>query len=101
MMGTLMMIAAATLLAGGEPATIAQDLTEQQHRLHARQARREICYALATGAVDLNLADCLSFDNAAEPVFRTEVCDFLRETEQLEAFKFASHSECIRYGFVR
>ena len=100
-MGALMVFAAATLLAGGEPVTIAQDLTEQQQLLQARRARREICYALATGAVDLNLADCLSFDNAPEPVFRTEVCNFLRETEQLEDFKFASHSECIRYGFVR
>ena len=100
-MATFIVLAAAAFLAGGEPVIIAQNMTEQQDRLEARRARREVCYLLATGAADLNLADCLSFDNAPEPVFITEVCNFLHETEQLEDFKFASRSECIRYGFVR
>jgi hypothetical protein len=93
--------AAAALLTGGEPVTIAQSATDQQSRLQATRARREVCYALATGAADLDLADCLSFADAPEPLFRAEVCNFLRETRQLEDFNFTSHSDCVRYGFGR
>lgn len=100
-MATSMVLAAMALLTGGEQVHSAQVVTEQQGRLEATRARREVCYALAMGVVPLNLGDCLSFDNAPEPVFRTEVCNFLRETGQLEDFRFASHAECIRYGFMR
>lgn len=55
---------------------------------------------LSTGAVYLNLADCLSFDNAPESMFRRHVCNFIRETGQLEDYEFASHADCIRYGFA-
>ena len=89
---------AAAFLAAKQPAV--QPVTVQQGSLGAK-ARHEICYMLATGAAYLKLADCLSFDNAPEPVFRAEVCNFLRETDQLRDFGFASHSDCNRYRFVR
>lgn len=100
-MATSIVFAAAALLVGGEPGAIAQAVTEQQGRSKATRAQREVCYVLATGAADLDLADCLSFADAPEPLFRTEVCNFLRETGQLEDFKFTSHSECVRDGFGR
>jgi hypothetical protein len=96
-MATSIMVATMALLLG-EPIASA----DQQARLQQpTRARHEVCFALATSSAPLNLGDCLSFDNAPEPVFRTEVCNFLRETGQLRDFRFASHSECIRYGFAR
>ena len=64
----------------------------------AIRARHEICYALAAGASDpaLDLAGCLNFDNAPEAAFRTQVCSFLRESEQLQDYNFASYSDCVR-----
>jgi len=98
-MASYVLFAAAALLVGGEPSAIAQAVTEQQGRLKATRAQREVCYVLATGAADLDLDDCLSFADAPEALFRTEVCNFLRETGQLEDFGLASHSECVRHGF--
>lgn len=92
--------AAAALLAAGQPAAIAQAAAEQQGSVHSMRVRHEICQALSTGAVYLNLADCLSFDNAPESVFRRHVCNFIRETGQLEDYEFASHAECLRYGLA-
>jgi hypothetical protein len=96
---TSIVFAAAALLVGGEPSAIAQAVTEQQGRLKATLAQREVCYTLATDAAHLDLADCLSFADAPEPLFRAEVCNFLSETGQLEDFKLTSHSECVRNGF--
>jgi len=93
-------MAAARIRFGGASA-IAQAVTEQQGRLKATLAQREVCDVLATGAAHLDLADCLSFADAPEPLFRAEVCNFLRETGQLEDFKFISPSECVQYGFGR
>jgi len=98
-MSAFVVVAAVTLLAGRESVAVAPNVIEQQEHLQTTRIRREICYVLATGAVPLNLADCLGFGNAPEPVFRAEVCNFLRETGQLEDFGLVSHSECVRDGF--
>lgn len=89
------MIVAAAFVA---PAATARP--ESEGRPDAKM-RHEICYVLATGTARFNLADCLSFDHAPEPVFRAEVCNFLRESEQLQDFGFAAHSQCLRDGFAR
>ena len=93
---SLMLAAAALLLSANAPAA-----TEQQDRLKATQAQRDVCYLLATEAADLLLADCLNFADAPGPLFRTEVCNFLRDTEQLEDFGFTSHPECVRPRHAR
>ena len=56
--------AAGVLLAAGQPVGIVQTVTEQQGNVSSTRARHEICHVLSTGAVSLNFADCLSFDNA-------------------------------------
>lgn len=99
-MVSLIGLAAAALLAPGQPVATAQAVTEQQGNVSSTRARHEICHMLSTGAVYLNLADCLSFDNAPESMFRRHVCNFIRETGQLEDYEFASHADCIRYGFA-
>ena len=64
----------------------------------AIRARHAICHELAAGASDpaLDLAGCLSFDKAPEAVFRTQLCSFLRESEQLQDYNLASYSDCMR-----
>jgi hypothetical protein len=97
----LIAFAAAAALVGAEPETVVQAATEQSGRAKATRAQREACYLLATGAADLDLADCLSFAEAPGPQFRAEVCNFLRETGQLEDFNLTSYSQCVRHGFER
>ena len=63
----------------------------------AARLRHEICYALATApAYPANLTDCLSFSRAPEAAFTAQVCNFLRDTDQLEDFRFANYSACVR-----
>jgi len=92
--------AAGALLAAGQPVGNVQTVTEQQGNVSSTRARHEVCHMLSTGAVYLNLADCLSFDNAPESVFRRHVCNLIRETGQLEDYEFASHADCIRHGLA-
>jgi hypothetical protein len=89
-------LAVAVLAASAQPptpTTISQAAGSAEIR-----ARHEVCYALAAGASDpaLDLAGCLSFDKAPEAVFWTQVCSFLRESDQLQDYNLASYSDCIR-----
>jgi hypothetical protein len=93
-------LATAASLAAGQPVGNAQAATAQQGSVSSTRVRHEICHTLSTGAVYLNLADCLSFDKAPESVFRSHVCNFIRETGQLEDYELASHADCIRYGLA-
>jgi len=80
-----------------------QPVTERPAKSGAIKARHEVCYALATagGYPALNIADCLSFDSAPDAVFNTQVCNFLRETEQLRDYEFRSYADCIQRGVTR
>lgn len=99
-MDSYIAFSAAALLAAGQPLATAQPVTEEQGSVTPKRLRHEICAVLSTGAVYLNLADCLSLDNAPESEFRSQICNFLRGTGQLEDFEFASYADCIRYGLV-
>ncbi len=92
------LLAVAALAASAQPPT--PTTIGQVDGSAAIRARHAICYALAAGASDpaLDLAGCLSFDKAPEAVFRTQVCGFLRESEQLQDYNLASYSDCIRTG---
>jgi len=60
-------------------------------------AHRGICYRLATAqAYPLDLRDCLAFALSPDAAFKTEVCNFLRDTAQLADFDFSSFAECLR-----
>lgn len=93
-------LAAVAFLAAAQP--LAPPVTGQQANSNATRARHEVCSMLATAGAypALNLADCLSFDNAPDAVFKTQVCDFLREADQLRDFDFSSYSDCLRRGVV-
>lgn len=97
------LLAAAALAASAQPPATAPTVTVQPGSSAAIGARHEVCYALATepSYPALDLAGCLSFDKAPEATFRTQVCGFLRESEQLQDYRFATYSDCIRSGFVR
>ena len=45
---------------------------------------------------NLNLGECMSFNSVSDPGFRTKLCDYLLETDQLEDFDFTSYSDCVR-----
>ena len=74
-----------------------QAATGQEAISPAVRRRDEICYALATAsAYPANLPDCLSFDRAQPSAFTAQACAFLRETDQLGDFDFASYRACVR-----
>jgi hypothetical protein len=100
-MAAVSFLAAAAFLAAAQP--LAPPVSGEQASPSAIRARHEVCYILAAAGAypALNLADCLSFDQAPDAAFKTQVCNFLRETDQLEAFDFASHSACFRNLLVR
>ncbi|MFL6729194.1 MAG: hypothetical protein ACJ8E3_04260 [Sphingomicrobium sp.] len=94
-------LAAAALAASAQPAAAAPTMAPQSASSAAIRLRHEVCYALATGSSypTFDLAGCLSFDKAPEAAFRTQVCSFLRESEQLQDYRFASYGDCVHSGF--
>jgi hypothetical protein len=98
-MPALIQLAAAALIAGQHfdaPARVQQSSAEQA------MARDEICYMLATGAAyPLKLRDCLMFARLPDPAFKTQVCNFLKQTEQLTDFEFTSYAACLGQVDVR
>jgi|1186.fasta_scaffold94219_3 hypothetical protein len=92
-MPALIQLAAAALIAGQHfdaPAPVQQSSADQA------MARHEICYMLATGvAYPLELRDCLTFAQSPDPGFKTQVCKFLKQTEQLADFEFPSYAACL------
>jgi hypothetical protein len=98
-MSALIHFAAAALIAGQHsdpPAPNPQSSADQV------MARQEICYVLATGTVyPLKLRDCLAFARSLDAEFKTQVCNFLKDTEQLVDFEFASYAACLRSVDVR
>ena len=96
-MPALIQLAAAALLAAQQfdaPAPSPQISAEQAN------ARRDICYKLATAAAyPLDLRDCLAFAHGPDAAFETEVCNFLKDSDQLADFGFTSHAACLRQGF--
>lgn len=97
-MPALIQLAAAALLAAQQfdaPAPSPQITAEQTN------ARRDICYKLATAAAyPLDLRDCLAFAHSPDAAFKTEVCNFLKDSDQLADFEFTSHAACLRDGFA-
>jgi len=81
----------------------APPVTDQLPGPRAIEARREVCYVLATSGAypALNIADCLSADTAPDAVFNVQVCSFLRDAEQLRDYAFSSYADCIRRGVTR
>jgi hypothetical protein len=78
--------------AGAEP------LASPQLSSPAARLRHEICYELVMApAYPAKLAECLSFDGAQDATFTTYACNFLRDTDQLEDFKFSTYSACLRH----
>lgn len=98
---TILALVIEASLGANHMAPVMQSETPREISSKAARARTEVCYALAAGTAHLNLGDCLSFANAPEQVFRTEVCNFLRDSEQLEEYGFGSHSTCVKYDFFR
>jgi hypothetical protein len=98
-MSALIHLAAAALIAGQHfdaPAPTHQNSADQA------MARQEICYVLATGTVyPLKVRDCLAFARSPDAEFKTQVCKFLKDTEQLVDFEFASYAACLRNVDVR
>lgn len=94
-------LAAAAFLAAAQP--LAPPATERQASPGATRARHEVCYMLATAGAypALDLADCLSFDTAPDAVFNTQVCNFLREADQLREYDFSSYPDCIQRGVLK
>ncbi|MFL6776510.1 MAG: hypothetical protein ACJ8FN_08960 [Sphingomicrobium sp.] len=99
-MSALNALAAAALIVGQHfdaPAPALQSSADQ-----AMMARQEVCYVLATGAVyPLKLRDCLAFARAPDAEFKTQVCNFLKDTDQLVDFEFTSYAACLRNVDVR
>jgi len=67
-------------------------------RVSGVQERYDVCASLATdgGYPPLDLRACLSLKEAPEAVFRAGICDYLRNSEQLQDYHFSSHSDCMR-----
>jgi hypothetical protein len=99
-MPALIQLAAAALIAGqhfNAPAPARQGSAQDQ-----AMARQEICYKLATGtAYPLDLRDCLEFAHSSDAAFKTQVCNFLKDTEQLVEFEFTSYAACLGQADVR
>lgn len=97
-MPALIQLAAAALIAGelfDAPAPTPQITADQAI------ARHEICYNLATAAAyPLDLRDCLAFAQSPDADFKTEVCNFLKDTAQLMDFEFTSYTACMRHGLA-
>ncbi|MFL6720250.1 MAG: hypothetical protein ACJ8FT_00390 [Sphingomonas sp.] len=97
-MPALIQLAAAALIAGqpfDAPAPTPQITADQAI------ARRDICYNLATAAAyPLDLRDCLAFAQSPDAAFKTEVCNFLKDTAQLIDFEFTSYAACLRQGLA-
>ena len=69
----------------------------QEHLSIDVQLRHEICFALATAPLyPADLPQCLSFDSAHNAAFSAYACNFLRDTEQLEDFRFPTYATCLR-----
>jgi len=69
----------------------------QDHLSIDVQLRHEICFALATAPLyAADLPQCLSFDSAQNAAFSAYACNFLRDTEQLEDFRFPTYATCVR-----
>ncbi|WP_156029992.1 hypothetical protein [Sphingomonas sp. URHD0057] len=99
-MPALIQLAAAALTAGqhfNAPAPARQGRAPD----HA-MARQEICYELATGtAYPLDLRDCLEFAHSPDAAFKTQVCNFLKDTGQLVDFEFTSYAACLGHVEIR
>lgn len=100
-MPALVALAAAALAASAQPPATPPPITVRSGSPAVIGARHQVCHALAAGASypALDLAGCLSFDKAPEAVFRKQVCGFLRESEQLQDYRFDSYGDCVRSGF--
>jgi hypothetical protein len=100
-MSAMSLVGAAAFLAAALP--FSPPATEQPPTAQATKARHEVCYMLAAAGSypALNLADCLGFDTAPDAVFRTQVCGFLREADQLRDYYFSSYSDCLQRGVTR
>jgi hypothetical protein len=95
-MPALIHVAAAVLIAGGH-----FDAPAPAHQSGADRARArdEICYKLASAAAyPLDLRDCLGFARAPDAEFKTQVCNFLKDTDQLADFEFTSYAACLGLG---
>ena len=98
-MPALIQLAAAALIAGQQfDASAAVPRTSAEQEI----ARREICYELATAAAyPLGFRDCLGFAHSPAAAFKTEICNFLKGTDQLVDFEFASYAACLRQIDIR
>ncbi len=94
-LGAAAWLAAVELLSVVPPASTESSVPERS------MTRAQICYTLATDGAypPLSAADCLRFETAPVAVFKTKVCGYLRESEQLRDYHFSSLSDCIEAPF--
>jgi hypothetical protein len=92
-MPALIQLAAAALIAGQQ-----FDASAPARQTSADQAitRDQICYRLATAETyPFDLRNCLAFAHSPNAAFKMQVCNFLKETDQLADFEFTSYAACM------
>jgi hypothetical protein len=98
-MPALFHLAAAALIAG---AHVDAPAPAQPSSADQSIAHHEICYMLATSAaIPLDLRDCLALVHSPDAAFKTQVCNFLKDTGQLIDFEFTSYGACLGQIGVR